>query len=397
MRLSLAFAIVAAVAVLGGCGRDDAAPATMLDADPISVRVDRVAGDFGAPLLALSPPDDPRLFVVERPGRVWRVDGGRRDLYLDLSDEISEGGERGLLGLAFHPEFAVNGRLFVDYTDPEGNTRVDEIRARPGAERLDPAGRRLVLRVDQPEANHNGGHLLFGPDGYLYVGLGDGGGGGDPNDNGQDPRTPLGAILRIDVDARKAGEPYAIPDDNPFSDGRDGAPEVFVYGLRNPWRFNVDAATGDLWIGDVGQDEREEVSVLRAGEVAGANLGWPLREGTRRNRDGDDSDTVPPVVEYGHDTGCSVTGGLVSRGGGLPALNGRYIFGDYCTGRIFAVSAADPSGGAVELLPDSGEPLSELRSFGTDSAGRLYAVAGDGLFRVSGTERASGPLPPGEG
>ncbi len=395
--LSVAAALVLAACASGSGESSDATTAESTRSEPaaaptptvalqtLDARPVAVAEGLESPLLAVSPPGDPRLFAVEQSGRVWRIDGGRRQLYLDLSDRISVGGERGLLGLAFHPRFARNGRLFVNYTDTSGDTRVVEFTADPGAARVDRGTARELLSASQPVESHNGGHVLFGPDGLLYLGLGDGGGGGDPEANGQNPRTLLGTILRIDVDGRAGARPYAIPPDNPFADGAGGAPEVYAYGLRNPWRFDFDPATGDLWIADVGQDGPEEVSVLRAGDPPGANLGWKALEGTRRH---DDDTPVPeprvdPVAEYDHGSGCSVTGGVVYRGDDLPALAGRYVYGDFCTGRIWTLAARGDPGEPVEITDLIGGPVPSLRSFGTDADGELYLAAQEAVFRLA--------------
>jgi glucose/arabinose dehydrogenase len=380
---------------LAGCGSDPATdPPAPARADLAGVGIERVAGGFAAPLLVTAAPDGERILVVERTGTVWALRDGRRgaEPYLDVGDRISEGGERGLLGLAFHPDFDENGRLFVDYTDPAGDTRVVELSGTPGAESIDPEGRE-ILRVEQPHENHNGGHLAFGPDGMLYVGLGDGGGAGDPEGNGQDPRTLLGTILRIDVDAAPTElRGYAIPADNPFADGRDGAPEVAHYGLRNPWRFSFDPLSGDLWIGDVGQATREEVDRIPAGTL-GADLGWSVLEGTARHGDAvlDVHPRLRPVAEYGHDAGCSVIGGVVYRGARIPALRGTYLYADYCTGRIFGLDAADP-GPPADLTDALGARVSDVRSFGVDAGGEVYLAAGDAVWRIVPTagRRAGG-------
>ena len=381
-------ALLALAAVLAGCGSDDppADPPVPPASGDVDARLERVAGDFAAPLLVTAAPDGERILVVERPGRVWALRDGVRapEPWLDVSDRISEGGERGLLGLAFHPDFAENGRIFVDYTDPAGDTRVVELSGEVGAERIDPAGRE-ILRVQQPVENHNGGHLAFGPDGMLHVGLGDGGGAGDPARNGQDPTSLLGTILRIDVDAG-GGEPYAIPPDNPFADGEDGAPEVAHFGLRNPWRFAFDPETGDLWIGDVGQATREEVDRVPAGTL-GANLGWSTWEGTARHDDDQPGlDVAPhlePVAEYGHDVGCSVTGGVVYRGSEVPALEGTYLYADYCSGRVYGIDAEDPGAGPRELTAALGPRIRDVRSFGVDAGGEVYLAAADAVWRIA--------------
>ncbi len=378
-----------AAVVLAACGSDPVDdPPAPASGDLPDATLERVADGFAAPLLVVGAPDGERVLVVERPGTVWALRDGVRDRvpYLDVRDRISEGGERGLLGLAFHPDFADNGRLFVNYTDPAGDTRVVELSGRVGAERIDPDGRE-ILRVDQPFENHNGGHLAFGPDGMLHVGLGDGGGAGDPDGNGQDPTTLLGAILRIDVDQASGpgGRAYGIPDDNPFADGREGAPEILAYGLRNPWRFSFDPEGGDLWIGDVGQATREEIDLLPAGE-GGANFGWATFEGTTRHGEDapglDVSPAVDPVAEYGHDIGCSVTGGVVYRGAAVPSLEGTYLYADYCSGRIFGLDAEAP-GEPRELTDALGAEIGDVRSFGVDADGEVYLAADDAVWRIA--------------
>ena len=271
-----------------------------------------------------------RLFVLEQGGRVRVIRDGRLlpDPYLDIADRLSAGGERGLLGLAFAPTFAADGRLYVDYTDRDGDTVVSEFTAPdPPADRADPASERILLRIEQPYANHNGGALAIGPDGLLWIATGDGGSGGDPQGNGQRLDTLLGKLLRIDP-RPAGGAPYAIPADNPFAGRAAGrcSAEIWAYGLRNPWRFSFDRATGDLWIGDVGQSSWEEVDRWPAGSPAGPNFGWNTMEASHCfepaegcPRDG----LVLPVAEYGHDRGCSVTGGYVYRGPAVPGPRGH--------------------------------------------------------------------------
>lgn len=336
------------------------------------------------PVYLTSPPgDDRRLFVLERAGRVRVILDGEllEEPFLDITDQTSSGGERGLLGLAFHPDFAARGVVFVHHTDLAGDTHV--VRYTASSDDLaDAASAETVLEVEQPYANHNGGQIAFGPDGYLYIGLGDGGSGGDPRGNGQDPTTLLGTILRIDVDG---GTPYAVPADNPFAANADGAGEVWAYGLRNPWRFSFDRATGDLWIGDVGQARLEEISVQPAASAGGENFGWNVMEGTECfEADTCDTDGLtPPVYEYDHDEGCSVTGGYVYRGAAIPQLVGRYVFGDYCTGFIRTLRLQ--GGGATDVvdLTDALGTVGGLASFGEDAAGELYVVdIGGAVYRV---------------
>jgi glucose/arabinose dehydrogenase len=307
--------------------------------------------------------------------------------FLDVASRTSSGGERGLLGLAFSPSFTDDRRFFVNYTDPGGNTVVAEYRVSaddPG--RADPASERVVLRIEQPYANHNGGGLAFGPDGLLWIGTGDGGSGGDPEGRAQRLDTLLGKFLRIDPDPQD-GAPYTVPADNPFV-GRDGArAEIWASGLRNPWRFSFDRATGDLWIGDVGQGAWEEIDVLRTGTAGGANLGWNVMEGSHCFEPAEGCDTdglVLPVAEYDHGQGCSVTGGVVYRGAAIPGLAGTYLFGDFCSGTIWGLDAA-AGRPAARVLAATGLAIA---SFGEDEAGELYVadLSGGRVLRVAAAE-----------
>ncbi|HVM01481.1 MAG TPA: PQQ-dependent sugar dehydrogenase, partial [Acidimicrobiales bacterium] len=332
--------------------------------------------DFDQPLgLAVRTGDD-ALYVVEKGGRIRALRGDRVDPtpVLDLSGSVSSAFEQGLLGAAFSPDGAL---LYVDYTDRAGDTRVVEYAFEDG--RAVPASARVVLAVDQPFTNHNGGHLAFGPDGHLYISLGDGGHGGDPDGNAQDLGTLLGSILRIDP-RPSGGRPYTVPPDNPFA-GRPGARgEIWAYGLRNPWRFSFDAATGALWIGDVGQADREEVSMAPPGSRGGENYGWDRFEGSRPFEGDDPAGLVPPVYDYGRDEGnCAVTGGYVYRGERLPALRGRYVFADFCRGEVLALVDGDGGMQARALGPR----LESVASFGEDAARELYVLSLAGaLFRL---------------
>jgi glucose/arabinose dehydrogenase len=330
-----------------------------------------------------------RLFVNEQAGVVRVIGPGgsvRKEPFLDVRDRVLSGGERGLLGLAFHPGFPQSRRIYVDYTrQPDGATVISEFRAT--SERADPATEAVVLVIPQPFANHNGGQLAFGPDGDLYVGMGDGGSGGDPQRNGQNTRALLGKILRIDVDSPRAlGMGYAIPADNPFATGGvrpgQGAPEVWAYGLRNPWRFSFDPRNGDMYIGDVGQGAWEEIDRQPGDSRGGENYGWNVMEG-RHCYGADSCDQQPyvkPIAEYGHDAGCAVTGGYVYRGTRQPALVGTYLFGDYCSGTIFSLQV---DGGTItpKQLLSSGKRIS---SFGVGEDGEVYLadVGGGGIYRV---------------
>ena len=341
----------------------------------VSVEPREIADGFDQPLFLTAPPGDPRLFVVEQVGRIRIVADGAvaEQAFLDLRDQVRSGGERGLLGLAFHPDYAANGRFFVNYTDRNGDTKIVAYQVSADPDAADPASATTLLAVDQPAANHNGGWLGFGPDGYLYIAMGDGGGAGDRFGNGQNPDSLLGKILRVDVDA---GSPYAIPRGNPFASG-GGAPEVFVLGVRNPWRPAFDGE--DLYIADVGQNQWEEISVITTGD-AGANLGWNVMEGSECFRESscDQADLVLPIHAYSHELGCSITGGYVYRGSAIPEFAGSYFFGDYCSGRVYSFTY---SGGRARDLVDWSEKwgrVGDITSFGVDSDGELYATVAAG-------------------
>jgi len=350
------------------------------------VALETVAEGLAAPIGTASAPGG-WVLVNEQAGRVVAVHPGRgeRGTTLDIRDRVLGEGERGLLGLTLHPDWPDDGRAFVHYSDRNGDTVLSEFTGSQDGDAapiLDPAAERVLLAVAQPFANHNGGQLAFGPDGYLWFGLGDGGSGGDPLGHGQNPSTLLGAILRLDV-----SEPggYTIPGDNPFADGAGGAPEVFLYGLRNPWRFSFDPDTGALWIADVGQNAYEEIDRIHPEADAGANLGWNLMEAAHCFADAACSSDglVLPVTEYGHDLGCSVTGGHVYRGGAIDGLRGWYLFSDYCSGLLFGIRSdaevpADGSALAPRILLETGRSIS---SFGTDEDGELYVTdIGGGLL-----------------
>jgi glucose/arabinose dehydrogenase len=297
--------------------------------------------------------------------------------FLDIISLVnSSGSEQGLLGLAFHPRYSENGFFYVHYSDLNGDTAIARYQVSADPNVADPTTASMLLQIDQPYSNHNGGHLLFGPDGYLYIGMGDGGSGGDPHGNGQNPTALLGKMLRIDVDG---GSPYAIPWDNPFVNTPDARGEIWATGLRNPWRYSFDRLTGDLYIADVGQNEYEEVNFAPLG-TSGLNYGWNRMEGTHcfRADDCDRDGLVLPIGEYDHDEGCSITGGNVYRGSAYPALFGGYFFGDFCSGRIWSLHR--DAGGAwiqTELL----ESDAEISAFGEDTNGELYLTSmGDGAI-----------------
>jgi glucose/arabinose dehydrogenase len=294
--------------------------------------------------------------------------------YLDITDRVGSGGnEQGLLGLAFHPNYQVNGLFFVNYTDKNGNTVIARYRVTGDPNVADPTGEMALLRVTQPFQNHNGGVLAFGPDGYLYAGLGDGGSAGDPQGNAQSLSTWLGKILRLDVDS---AEPYAIPPDNPFGN------EIWAYGLRNPWRMSFDRQTGDLYIGDVGQNQWEEIDFVSAGTPGGMNFGWNYMEGTHPYEGTPPQGTqlVPPVAEYSHsEGGCSVTGGYVYRGA-MPEWNGIYLYADYCSGIVWGLIHSNSDWQDQVLYSGVGR----ITSFGQDEAGEIYLILDSGqILRLS--------------
>jgi glucose/arabinose dehydrogenase len=360
-------------------------------ADPatINVTLEQVAGGLDTPVgIAHAGDGSGRLFILEKVGRIRVLQGGSllRTPFLDISDRVgSSRSEQGLLGLAFHPQYGENGYFYVNYTDRRGNTVVSRFSMSVGAEQGDPASEMQLLTVEQPASNHNGGNLVFGPDGYLYIGLGDGGAAGDQFGNGQNGQTLLGAMLRLDVDN---GQPYGIPGDNPFVTNPDVRNEIWAIGLRNPWRYSFDRVTGDLYIADVGQNVYEEVNVQPAGSPGGQNYGWPIMEGLHcfpEGRTCDRSGLILPVTEYDHSQGCSVTGGYVYRGQAYPQFTGIYFFGDYCSGRIWALAPGDGNvdGGdwRVALVA---QPAVRISSFGQDEAGELYLLdmAGGALYRI---------------
>lgn len=352
---------------------------TTVPLEDLHVILTEVASGLDAPVLLIADPDGGPAFVVEQPGRIVRLDGGH-SVVLDISDDVAYGGERGLLGLAFHPDFAENRLAFVDYTGSDGRTVVEQFSV-GGDGTFDVASRSVVLEIAQPAANHNGGMVAFGPHGYLWIGMGDGGGANDQFGNGQRTDTLLGAMLRIAV-GLEGVERYAVPADNPFADGADGAPEVWAIGLRNPWRFSFDG--DDVWIADVGQNRIEEVSVASA-SAGGLNYGWSTMEGTEcfRSSSCDPTPFVPPVTEYDHGEGCSITGGHVYRGQQLPELDGAFFYSDYCAGFLRSFI---PGVGDVDWTPQVGTTPA-VSGFGVGGDGELYVVSLSGsVFRL---ERAA--------
>ena len=341
------------------------------DPATFDVGLEETAKGFENPLFVTHAGDE-RLFVVEQAGTIEVADDDTRSDFLDITDRVgSDGNEQGLLGLAFAPNFDESGLFYVNYTDLNGNSVV--ARFTSDGTVGDPESEVTVLTQEQPAVNHNGGMVAFGPDNYLYIGFGDGGGQGDPEGNGQRLDTWLGKILRIEVDPEQTnGRSYVVPEDNPFVGDAGARPEIWAYGMRNPWRFSFDRETGDLWIGDVGQNEYEEISVLGVDE-GGANMGWSIAEGDACYAESDCDLAVftPPVFTYTHSSGdgCSVTGGYVSRGEEFANLAGIYVLADYCTG-LFWGGAPDGEGGYIFSEPI--ETGLRISSFGEGADGRLY-------------------------
>lgn len=319
--------------------------------------------ELNEPIAMALRPDDDTLYIAERSGAVQAVRNGQVAAapVIDLSEQISVGGERGLLGIEFSGD---GSTLFASYTDVDGNSKL--IAYPMQGDTADAEAGRELLAVEQPYANHNGGNVILGPDGMLYFGFGDGGAGGDPNRYAQAHDTLLGKLVRLDPETGEA------PSDNPFVEEDGFLPEIFAIGMRNPWRFTFDRRTGDLWVADVGQDEIEEINVTPAGEQAGRNYGWSIFEGTNPyNGSEQPDDAVLPVFEYSHDEGCSVAGGYVYRGSAIPDLRGAYLYGDYCGGWVRALRVRD---GEVIDRADLGLDAAELLSFGQDADGELYVM-----------------------
>jgi glucose/arabinose dehydrogenase len=351
---------------------------------PIRVGLREVAAGLRFPTYLTSPPGDERLFILEKAGAIRVVQGGTllETPFLDLSDKVtSTGGEQGLLGLVFAPDYATSGRFIVHYNDLAGDTRISSFRVSGDPNRADPASESLILAVPQPGVAHKGGQLLFGPDGMLYIGLGD----GADNDQGrgQSLADLLGSILRIDV---SAGTPYTVPADNPFVGVAGARPEVWSYGLRNPWRFSFDPATGDLYIGDVGESQWEEVDYASAAEAAGrgVNYGWSVMEGRHcvHTQECDQTGLTLPILEYEHTEGCAVISGYVYRGAAIPAIQGKYFYADYCSGWVRSVRV---EGGVVVEPTDwpALKPGGQVTSFGVDADGELYLLSQQGgVFKI---------------
>jgi glucose/arabinose dehydrogenase len=346
-----------------------------------TVKLEPLIDGLSAPVYLTAAGDGSRrVFIVEQPGtiRVYQQDMLQEQPFLDIRAQVRFGGERGLLSVAFHPQYAENGRFFVNYTrSTDSATVIAEYRVSDDPDLVDSGSERVLLVIEQPFPNHNGGQLQFGPDGMLYVGMGDGGSSGDPLGHGQNPKTLLGTLLRIDVDG---GEPYTIPGDNPFVNRPDAQGEIWAYGLRNPWRFSFDRCDGRLFLADVGQNLWEEVDLIEKG----GNYGWNVMEGAHCFRPAVGCRTEglePPIAEYDHSLGCSITGGYVYRGSRIESLIGRYVFGDFCSGRIWTLTQGESGDWMMQELLDTSLSIS---SFGEDEQGELYVVDLNGaVYRMA--------------
>ena len=345
---------------------------------PGEFKLEIIAQGLRNPLYLTSPADDPRLFIVQQGGQILLFEDGvvRGAPFLDVSARIkAEGSEQGLLSMAFHPNFATNGKFYIDYTDTNGDTVVSQFLVSADPSLADPNSEVIILTQAQPFENHNGGLLKFGPDGFLYIGFGDGGSANDPQRNGQNLNNLLGKILRVDVDR---GSPFALPASNPFANQANARGEIWHFGLRNPWRFSFDRQTGDLYIGDVGQNSFEEIDFMIGG-VGGLNWGWSAMEGNGHCVNDASCNTLGislPMTEYSHRDGCSVTGGYVYRGALIPALQGKYLYSDFCKGFIRALTV---EGGAFvsdeDITARFGiRDAGSVASFGEDAFGELYIV-----------------------
>lgn len=331
-----------------------------------------------------------RIFVVEKAGRILLWAPGEADpvVFLDIEDRVgSSGSEQGLLGLAFAPNYPDTGFFYVNYTDRAGDTVIARYQTSPETpDQADPNSEFVILTLAQPARNHNGGMLAFGPDGYLWIGTGDGGGANDRFGNAQNPESLLGKMLRLDV-TTASDQPYLIPEDNPWRegtwDGRTIRPEIWAVGLRNPWRYSFDRETGDLWIADVGQNQYEEINFVPAPLAGGLNFGWPITEGLHcfQSPGCDTAGLTLPIAEYGHQGRCSITGGYVYRGQDQPGLTGLYFYGDYCSGEIWVLRHQQDAEPQIQLVARSGLGIS---SFGEDEAGELYVtdLRGGAVYRI---------------
>lgn len=348
----------------------------------IRLTTEEVAHGLDNPVYATAPVGDDRLFIVEQPGRIRVVQNGRliERPFLDIRNKVGFGGERGLLSFAFHPRYKSNGFLFVNYTNKSGDTRVERYTVSAGDPNVaDPASAKLIIAIDQPYSNHNGGHNIFGPDGMLYIGMGDGGSQGDPHGNGQNRNALLGKILRIDVDR---GDPYGIPPNNPYTNG-GGRREIWALGLRNPWRLAFDSATARIYIADVGQDRYEEIDIAPA-TAPGLNYGWNVMDGNScfRNQVCAKSQFTQPAHTYEHSDGtCSIIGGFVYRGRKIPEIRGQYFYSDYCRSWLRSITFDNGRASEPRQWLDAG--LGSIVSFGEDGQGELYICSSNGrVYRI---------------
>lgn len=343
---------------------------------PDALSVEPIIEGLTSPVYLTAPPGDPRLFIVEQPGRIRVYKNGALlpTPFLDITNIVQYGGEEGLLSVAFDPAYATNGRFYVYYTDDNGDIAIARYTATPAADVANGGSRAEVLTIPHPgQSNHNGGLAMFGPDGMLYLGTGDGGGGGDPQNNGQSVNTLLGKLLRIDVTSL----PYASPSTNPFAGAATGRDEIWAYGLRNPWRYAFDEEAGTLYIADVGQGSWEEVNTVSA-SAPGVNYGWRIMEGAHCYNAGTCNMTglTQPVHEYDHGPECSITGGYVYRGSAIPALRGHYFYSDYCAGWLKSLRVT--GGAATDHRDWDVGDMGNVLSFGVDAAGELYVLSGNG-------------------
>lgn len=377
--LLLVLVVLPTPAIVAGCSENrgpSSSPTSNAGNSLPGMRLQRVFEqvEFSKPILMLQAPNnDSQWYIVEKGGRVLRVTtnagGVQSSTFLDISERVDSGpNEAGLLGMAFHPQYQTNGLVYLSYTasDPSLTSIISRVTRSSDGNSLQADTEEVLLRVNQPYSNHNGGHIAFGPDGFLYIGLGDGGSGGDPRGHGQNTTTLLGSMLRIDVNN---GAPYGIPASNPFASGEQGRPEIYAWGLRNPWRWSFDKTTGALWVADVGQNSWEEVSVMNAS----GNYGWNAKEGTHCYESSrcDKPEFVDPVIEYSHEYGCSVTGGYVYRGSANPDLRGTYLYSDYCSGTLWG--AKDNGNGeyvSTEILSTG----LNVASFAEGNNGEIYIV-----------------------